>query len=75
MRGMEKPSLRNDAVFLPFLWTGTCSETSKPPRFTKSGQEPGCCGELCVWRMPGMTMVGFIPLYGNRSKAEVKLTM
>jgi hypothetical protein len=40
MRGMEKPSLRNDAVFLPFLLTETRSEASKPPRFTKSGQEP-----------------------------------
>src|SRR5918992_5081793 len=37
---------------------------------------------LDVWRLqmlntypPGMAMVGFIPLYGNRSKAEAKLTI
>src|SRR6266540_5302611 len=33
-------SLSNGAVFPTFLWTGKRFETSKLPRFTKSGQEP-----------------------------------
>jgi hypothetical protein len=32
------------------LLTGKRGETSKRPYFTKSGQEPGCCGELCIGR-------------------------
>jgi hypothetical protein len=39
-RGMEELSLSNGAVFPTFLWTGKRFETSKLPRFTKSGQEP-----------------------------------
>ena len=39
-RGMEKLSLRDGAVFLTLLQTGTRGETSKGPRFTKTGQEP-----------------------------------
>jgi hypothetical protein len=37
---MEELFLSNGAVFPPFLWTGKRCETSKLPRFTKSGQEP-----------------------------------
>ena len=39
-REMESSSLRNDAVFPPVLWTEKRCKTSKPPRFTKTGQEP-----------------------------------
>src|SRR5262245_9172419 len=39
--GMEKPPLRNNALFTPLLWTGKWCETSKRPRITKSAQEPG----------------------------------
>jgi hypothetical protein len=39
-REMEEFSLSNGAVFPTFLGTGKRGETSKPPRFTKSGQEP-----------------------------------
>jgi hypothetical protein len=38
---IEKCPLRSDAIFPPLFWTGTRCETPKPPRFTKSGQEPG----------------------------------
>jgi hypothetical protein len=37
---MEKPPLKNNAVFPPLLWTGKWCETSKRPRFTQYGQEP-----------------------------------
>jgi hypothetical protein len=40
MRNIEKLPLRNDAVFLTLLSTGKRGKISKPPRFTKSGQEP-----------------------------------
>lgn len=40
MRRMEGPSLSNSAVFPTFRWTGKRCETSKRPRFTKTGQEP-----------------------------------
>jgi hypothetical protein len=46
-RRMKRPSLRNDAVFAPLLWTGNRCKTSKPPRFTKSGEEPGGPGHVC----------------------------
>jgi hypothetical protein len=39
-REMESSSLRNDAVFPAVLWTEKRCKTSKPPRFTKTGQEP-----------------------------------
>ena len=39
-RGMEGLSLSNGAVFPVFLWTGKHCETSKLPRFTKTGEEP-----------------------------------
>jgi hypothetical protein len=39
-REMESSSLRNDTVFPPVLWTEKRCKTSKPPRFTKYGQEP-----------------------------------
>jgi hypothetical protein len=37
---MEKPPLRNNAVFPTLLRTGKWCETSKRPRLTKSAQEP-----------------------------------
>jgi hypothetical protein len=37
---MEKLSLRNDTVFPPILSTGKWGKASKPPYFTKCGQEP-----------------------------------
>ena len=39
-REMGEPSIRNGAVFLTLSWTGTRGKTSKPPHFTKCGQEP-----------------------------------
>jgi hypothetical protein len=39
-RKMENSSLRNDAVFPPALGIEQRCKTSKPPRFTKAGQEP-----------------------------------
>ena len=40
MREMERTPPRNNAVFPPLLGTGRRCKTSKPPRFTKIGQEP-----------------------------------
>jgi hypothetical protein len=40
MRNMEKRLPRNDAVFLILSATGARGKTSKPPCFTKCGQEP-----------------------------------
>jgi hypothetical protein len=39
-REMEKLSLRNSAVFRTLLRPGKRGQTSKPPHFTKCGQEP-----------------------------------
>jgi hypothetical protein len=47
MRRIEKLPLRNDAVFSALSCTGKRRKTSKPPCFTKCGQEPGL---LCkIW--------------------------
>ena len=40
MRGMEKPSPCDGAVFSAVQWTGTRHKTSKRPCFTKHSQEP-----------------------------------
>jgi hypothetical protein len=38
-REKEKLPFSNGAVFMALSWTGTRGKTSKPPRFTKYGQE------------------------------------
>ena len=39
-REIKKLPLSHGAVFMALSWTGTRGKISKPPRFTKCGQEP-----------------------------------
>jgi hypothetical protein len=39
-REIKKLPLSHGAVFIALPWTGTRNKISKPPHFTKSGQEP-----------------------------------
>src|SRR5687768_8263320 len=71
---IERRSLRNDAVLSPLRWTGTWCKTPKPPRFTKSAQEPlnggsfdsvsgvsdrRCMGDPARSTLPKMNSKGF----------------
>jgi hypothetical protein len=59
---MEKLLLSNSVVFRALSWTGTRAKTSKPPRFTKSGQEPECGHENALFSRQAVYVIASLQL-------------